>query len=316
MNKLQYYETKNQLIRDSFLQMKKNHPEKMKKKISLSWSSWIFGIEDLETSVLRLKKVGLDYIELGGFHLTSDSGSDYKTVNQILSRNDMKVSGSVGFFSPENDLSSNSAFSRQNAVDYIRRELEFLSKLNADYMIIVPSAVGRPDPLDSSELHRSAEALRLCSDDFRNSGIKAAIEPIRSAEVSLVHTVSDALEYIRKVGSDDIGHINGDIYHMLLEEEHIGEAILRAGDRLVNLHLADSNRDCLGKGMMDLDTVIMASYLIGMNRDGCYLTPEPLGPYSVPYDLMNSPCNVDIMDKLVFDSVTYFREREEIVRSL
>ena len=32
---------------------------------------------------------------------------------------------------------------------------------------------------------------------------------------------------------------------MQVEEEHIGAAILQAGDRLINVHLADSNRRAL-----------------------------------------------------------------------
>lgn len=65
---------------------------------------------------------------------------------------------------------------------------------------------------------------------------------------------------------------------MLVEESHIGQAILDAGEMLTNLHLADTNRCALGDGFMDIDTVIRALYLIGYNNDRCFVTPEPLGP--------------------------------------
>jgi hypothetical protein len=80
--------------------------------------------------------------------------------------------------------------------------------------------------------------------------------------------------------------------------------------------VADSNRDGPGNGMMDLDLVIMAAYLVGMNQEGRFITFEPLGPYSNPYVLANSVPDESIMDKLVKESVAYFREREEIVREL
>jgi sugar phosphate isomerase/epimerase len=314
--KTQNYEIRDAKIKSAFIKMKNEKPENFERRITLSWSSWIFGIEKFNDTVSRLKKAGLDYLELKGDSHTEDSAGDLVEIKKILKNHDMKISGSVGIFSPENDLSSNSVYSRQNAIDYINRELKRLKELNAAYMIIVPAAVGRPDPLDSSELWRSTESLRSCIETLKKTGVKAAIEPIRSAEVSMVHSIDDAIEYINLVDSEFVQHINGDIYHMLLEEEHIGEAILQAGDRLVNLHLADSNRDGLGRGMIDLDTVIMASYLNGMNQEGRFLTPEPLGPYPVPYDLMNAPCDVEVMDKLVFETIDYFREREEIVRAL
>ncbi len=52
---------------------------------------------------------------------------------------------------------------------------------------------------DDTELERSVEALRIAADMFVSYGVKAAIEPIRAAEVSFVHTVGDALAYIEAV---------------------------------------------------------------------------------------------------------------------
>ena len=112
-------------------------------------------------------------------------------------------------------------------------------------------------------------------------------DSIRSAEVSIVHTFEDAKAYIKAVDRPGIGHINGDLYHMLVEESHIGQAILDAGEMLTNLHLADTNRCALGDGFMDIDTVIRALYLIGYNNDRCFVTPEPLGPGGDPYPAQN-----------------------------
>jgi sugar phosphate isomerase/epimerase len=69
--------------------------------------------------------------------------------------------------------------------------------------------------------------------------------------VSFVHTIADAKKYIAAVNHPGVAHINGDIYHMQVEEAHIGEALLDAGQQLTNLHLADSNRCALGEGAMD-----------------------------------------------------------------
>lgn len=100
---------------------------------------------------------------------------------------------------------------------------------------------------------------------------------------------------------------------MQSEEEHIGMAILSAGENLTNLHMADSNRGALGNGSLDLDTIIMALYVINFNRPGCYVTPEPLGPGGDPYPAMFGKPDRVALDKLVNDSATYFREREEQV---
>lgn len=312
----QVFETKNHRIREQYIAAKKTEPSRFERKIDLSWSIWMFGTENLRNSLARLHRNGLTFVELKGDHQSSDTGLSADEILSTLSEFGMRVSGTCGLYSEANDLSSPDSASRENAVQYIRNEIDVLKAVNGRYLIVVPSAVGRPDAVDDKEMQRSAAALKTCGGYFAGSGIAAGIEPIRSAEVSLVNSVDEALAYIDKVGEPAIASVNADTYHMSLEESHIGEAILRLGDSLVNLHLADTNRDGLGRGMLDLDTVIMASYLVGMNEEGRFLTPEPLGPFPDPYVLSTMPCNTEVMDALVAETIRYFHAREDVVRSL
>jgi len=81
--------------------------------------------------------------------------------------------------------------------------------------------------------------------------------------------------------------------------------------------MADTNRGALGVGSLDLDTIIMALYIIGYNNDDCcFLTPEPLGPGGDPYPAMYGKPDLAKLDILVKKSVEYFKEREDIVLSL
>jgi len=226
------------------------------------------------------------------------------------------VAGICGMFSAENDLSSNSGVARQRAIDYLKRTIRFAAAVGGEYVLVVPGAVGRPRKYDDSEFDRSTQTLRLAADLFVEHKIKAAIEPIRSAEVSFCHTIADAKRYIDAVDHPGVKHINGDAYHMLTEESHIGEAILEAGEQLTNLHMADSNRCALGDGSLDLDTLIMALYLIGYNRPGCFVTPEPLGPGADPYPAMHGKPDPAALDELVRKTATTFRQREQAVLEL
>lgn len=53
------------------------------------------------------------------------------------------------------------------------------------------------------------------SHDFVESRIRGAIEPICSAEVSIVHIFAEARRYIESVDLPVIQSINGDVYYML-----------------------------------------------------------------------------------------------------
>lgn len=311
----QNYDIKNTRIRTAFAALKREHPERLGSPLNLSWSNWGFGMESLSQSALRLESAGVRFIELHGNHYGPDLGSPVAETKKILSDHGLTTAGVCGMFSADNDLSSNRGIHRQAAVDYLRREIEFTAEMGGSYLLVVPGAVGRPTPYDSSEFDRSVATLRPLGDAFERAGVRAAIEPIRSAEVSFCHTVADAKAYLEAVNHRAIGHINGDVYHMQSEESHIGEAILAAGDQLTNLHMADSNRCALGEGSMDLDTIIMALYLIGFNRAGCYVTPEPLGPGGDPYPAMHGRPDPTRLDALVHDSIAYFRERERMILS-
>lgn len=313
----QNFEIENKKILDDFTDLIQKKPQKIKKKIKISWSNWGFGMEPLEDGLKRLSDNGISYIELHGNRYGPDLGYGTGETKKILSEYNMKVSGICGMFSAESELSSNSPAVRQRAVDYIRRNLELGHELGAKYFLVVPGAVGRPGAYDDMEFARSVETLKIVADDFKEAGIRGAVEPIRSAEVSFCHTFSDAKKYIREVRSPGIQHINGDVYHMLLEESHIGRAIIDAGEMLTNLHIADTNRDALGGGFLDLDKVIMALYIIGYNNDdSAFVTPEPLGPGGDPYPAMYGRPDRDKLDRLVSKTANYFREREEEVLSL
>lgn len=308
--KKQNFEMKNAKIRQAFEQIKKNNPKQLKRRLNLSWSNWGFGLESLDCSAKRLANAGIEFIELHGNHYGPDLGYKPKETLKILKDNHIKVAGVCGMFSPDNDLSSNSGMQRQNAIDYIKRELAFASEVGAGYMLVVPGAVGRPGAYDNSEFERSVDSLKRVADLFVKHKVKAAIEPIRSAEVSVIHTIADAKRYIEAVDHPGVQHINGDVYHMQVEESHLGEALMGAGSQLTNLHMADSNRCELGGGAMDLDTIIMALYVIGYNRPGCYCTPEPLGPGGDPYPAMFGKPDAKLLDNLVNKTAQYFRERE------
>jgi D-psicose/D-tagatose/L-ribulose 3-epimerase len=313
MVKKQNYELRAGDILEAFEARRRDSPESLGRRLQLSWSNWGFGLEPLSVSAGRLHRAGVSYIELHGNLYGPDLGYREDSTKRVLTDCGLAVSGICGMFSADNDLSSPVPSHRQRAIDYIRRQVGFAAAVGADYMLVVPGAVGRPAPYDDAELHRSVETLHSIADVFVDHGVKAAIEPIRVDEVSLVNSVQDAMDFIAAVNHPGVQHINGDSFHMQTSEAHAGEAILTAGPRLVNLHLADSNRRALGSGALDVDTTIRALYLIGHNAPGRFVTFEPLGPGATPYAAMWSRTAPDILDELVAQSVNYFRERESVV---
>jgi len=167
---MQKFEQKNKKIRDAFLKLKSENPQTVEKRLNLSWSNWGLGLEKLEDSVKRLAENGIDYIELHGNRYGADLGYKSKNVNKILADYGMKCSGICGMFSRECELASNNGRVRQNAIDYLKRNIELGKEVGAKYFLIVPGAVGRPEKIDDSEFERSVETLGIVAHLFEETG--------------------------------------------------------------------------------------------------------------------------------------------------
>jgi sugar phosphate isomerase/epimerase len=307
--KPQNFQRRDREVIEQFIEYRRSNPDKIR-KLNLSWSNWGFGIEPLRHSVARLAKYGVHLIELHGNRYGQDLGYDSPETRRILDDHGMSVSGVCGMVSPECELSSNKPHITQRSIDYFRRNIDMCAELGGSYLLFAPGAVGRPQPYDANEFHRAAEAIRILGEDFQKAGVRAAVEPVRAAEVSFCHTFSEAKRLIDTVNHPGVQHIAGDLYHMLAEEEHIGATILKYGSIMTNLHMADSNRRALGQGLLDLDIILMALYSVGYNNEKCFCSAEPLGPGGDPYPQMWGTPDPDMLDQLVEQTARCFYERE------
>lgn len=301
-----------QRVVKAFVEARRSHAAD-EPRLKLSWSNWGFGAEDLVDSAARLQKHGLEYIELHGNLYSPDMGYRPGETLKVLGDHGITVSGVCGMVTPQREFAHNLPHVRQRAIEYFRRQAEFTAAVNGSYLLFGAASVGRPTPVDSYEFGRSAATMRIVADDFAAAGIRGAVEPIRPEETSIVHTFQQCLELLDLLDHPAIAHINGDLYHMLSGELHIGATLLDHGHRMLNLHLADSNRRALGHGLLDLDVVIMALYAIGYQRGDNYCSAEPLGVGGNPYAAMNLPPDAARLDELVAVTVRTFRERESEV---
>jgi sugar phosphate isomerase/epimerase len=308
---LQNFEKKDLKITEEFKEFIKD--KNITNKLKFSWSNWGFGLEPIEKSLERLSKYNIEFIELHGNLYGEDLGYNVKELKKKLIDYGIKASGVCGMVMKESEISSASPFVRQRCIDYFKRNLEMCKEVNGEYLLFSPGAVGRPQKYDDFEFERAVETLSILANIFLDAGVKGAIEPVRADEVSICHTFSDALKLIKAVENKGVYYIGGDVYHMLHGESHIGETIIEYGDYLINLHMADTNRMALGTGMLNLDIIVMALYMINYNNKNVFLSAEPLGPGADPFPQMNGVTDPKILDKLVGDTASYFFKRENLL---
>jgi sugar phosphate isomerase/epimerase len=82
--------------------------------------------------------------------------------------------------------------------------------------------------------------LRLCASQGGPRGIRVAIEPYNRRDTNLIHTVSEALDMVRRVNRSSI-RLMADFYHMRLNADPF-DALATVGSYLIHAHIAEPGR--------------------------------------------------------------------------
>lgn len=220
-----------------------------------SMSYWTFGKEDLGEGFKRLKKFGYDGIELTG------EPELYKTseVKRLIDNYDIGVTSICGMYPSSNDLSHPDTNVRKEAIDYHRVNIDFAKELSAPLFVVTPNPVGKTKPIASlkEEWKWAVESVREIGKYAEEKGILLAIEPVNRYLTYLIKTVDRALDFVAEVNVNSV-KIMADTVHMNIGEHSLGGAIRKAGTNLIHFHVADSNRQSIGRGHINFREIMEA----------------------------------------------------------
>lgn len=268
-----------------------------------SISNWIYATEDLEKSLQRLAKYKYDAVELEGE--PDKEKYEPKKVKKMLQQYRLKVSSIAGMYlwkeEIKRDLASSDKKIREQTIAYLIKCIDYAQLMGAKLVIVVPAAVSKTAPSLSKkeDWKNSVKAVQEVAKYAEKKDILLAIEPINRYETYLVNSIQDALYYAREVNSSHV-KIMADTFHMNIEERDIPEAIRIAGNNLINVHIADSNRCSVGRGHINFKALIKALKEINYQYA---LTLEPLPPVSDPYLALEGGVSENIFDQYAAESI-------------
>jgi sugar phosphate isomerase/epimerase len=211
----------------------------------------MFGDMPLQEIARRLEKLGFDGVELMG-DLDAYSPAE---AGRVLSDHGLDVLS----LTPENvDLAHPDPQVRKQAVDYYLRLLDFGAALEHP-LVSCHGCVGRIRAITSQqeEWDVFVEAVRQVAERARSLDLRIVMEVLNRYEAHLVTTGAEALDFVTEVGADNVD-ILLDAYHMNIEEASPAGALRQVGSRLGLYHVADSNRQAIGRGHTDFDAQLVA----------------------------------------------------------
>lgn len=134
--------------------------------------------------------------------------------------------------------------------EYLRHVIDVAAAIGSD-VIGGPaySSVGRTWLLSPDErLHAYDELATNLAPIGRyasNAGVRVAIEPLNRFETSLINTVDQALEIIRRVDNAAVG-LAFDTFHAAIEERDMAAGLIAAGRHLHHVQVCGSDRGSPG----------------------------------------------------------------------
>jgi D-psicose/D-tagatose/L-ribulose 3-epimerase len=270
-------------------------------------TNWIFGGEPLEKSVARLQKLGYDGVELA---VWNPQETDSNQIKALVSDHGLVVSNlNVNWgWGERRDLSNPDKQVRQAAIEYLKSVIELTKELGAISTGTIPSAVGKPGPQASreDEWKWAVEAVAEGAKYAEQLGVFLALEAANRYEVYMLKTVDDSLRFARDVGSPAV-RVLVDCYHANIEEPDLPLAFRKAGNLLINVHVADSNRQAIGKGHTDFKSIVRT---LKENRYPYYLTLEALlegaDPTNISRGFAHNESALDADAKLSIDLLKLF----------
>lgn len=104
---------------------------------------------------------------------------------------------------------------------------------------------------------------RIC-EKAQKRNVTILIEPVNRYEINFVNNLDEGAELIKKTGCENL-RLMPDVFHMNIEDDKIGQSLIRNGKYVQYIHLADSNRLAPGQGHLDFNEIFNSLKAIKFN---------------------------------------------------
>ena len=214
----------------------------MEAKLSI-WSQYYHDMK-IEDAVLEFKKNGIFCSELSDEHgeelflRDEDCVATGKKLADFLCEQNFEISQGHLWLKVR-------ICTDDNAVERLCQWIDMYEAIGIKNMVLHCEQMYNLELPREEKVRRNVEKLRIIADHIKDKDITICLENLRSArpEVTLDDLVSGSvdnlLEIIEAVGSDRFG-ICLDTGHLNLSHKNQREFILRAGEKLRALHIADN----------------------------------------------------------------------------
>lgn len=206
----------------------------------------------------KAARIGFDILEFQAQPLLEMTDDHIRELRKRADAAGIRLTYSLGL-DPRYDVSSLDESVRQGGVKYLQNIIRKMAVGGGDLLSGVSYAGwGTPEGvLDTKEpyLEQSVKSMKEIIRVAEDCGVTYCVEAVNRFETCIINTAAEALDYVARVDSPNIGVLL-DTYHMNIEEKSFAEAIRLVGpDRLKSFHTGENNRTAPGRGHLPWDEI-------------------------------------------------------------
>ncbi len=271
-----------------------------------SYNSLVYYEEDTATSVDRVARFGYDAIEIVG----EPARIDARRVAKLTKDAGIGVSSICSIYTAERDLVHPDPDARRSAIQYVKDLTDFAAIMDCPTVVLHPTANGKTKPLadPADEWRWAVESIRTVGEYAANRGVSFSLEAWNRYETYFVNRLEQARELWAETGLTN-GGVQGDTFHMNIEEASIADAFRASSGVLQHVHLADADRTAPGGAHIDFEPILEALLDIGYDK---YVAFELLPAMADPFA---SGRHEEFFDRYTERAIRYLRAVEDKVRT-
>lgn len=271
-----------------------------------SYNSLVYFGEDTALSVDRVARFGYDAIEIVG----EPTEIDPNRVLKLTRDAGIAVSSICSIYTADRDLIHPDREARQAAVQYVKDLVDFAETMECPTVVVHPTANMKTEPMASrsEEWAWAVDSIRTAGEYAAERGVSFSLEAWNRFETYFVNRLEQARELWRATELTN-GGVQGDTFHMNIEEASIAGAFRESAGVLQHVHLADSDRTAPGGALIDFEPIIDALVEIEYDK---YLSFELLPAAANPF---SGGRHEEFFDRYTERAIRTIKAVEDLVRA-
>jgi D-psicose/D-tagatose/L-ribulose 3-epimerase len=215
-------------------------------KVGIYYAYWTHAWDaDFHPFIDKVARLGFDQLEVNGGTIARMTPDQRQRLRAHADAAQVALSYCIGL-PHDYDIASQDRSVRERGIAFLRQMAQAIGAMGGGMLSgIIYGSWPATLPAGATDrrpyLERSVASMKEAIKSAEDHSVIFNMEVVNRFEQFMLNTSAEGIAYVEAVGSPN-AKILLDTFHMNIEEDFIGDAIVQAGDKLGHFHVGENNR--------------------------------------------------------------------------